>query len=169
MIQIGLAVWALIFRQDVHLESRSSVYQSFNAFIDSGQITDQNHVWNRMQGDVSVKFDFSNRCFVTWWSPSSSFAVEMLWRPRNRRFQWVEYPVVVLQPPWAWFGGQAGSLRSRLPGSARGRYQVAVAGHRLLCHRPLLIPSECCRLETRENMWRLLTFWLNLIVFFSFL
>lgn len=51
-IQIGLAAWTLILRQDVHSESRGFVYRSFNEFIDSGLITDQNHVWNRMQSDV---------------------------------------------------------------------------------------------------------------------
>lgn len=35
------------------MESRGYVYRSFNEFIDSGLITDQNHVWNRMQGSVS--------------------------------------------------------------------------------------------------------------------
>lgn len=54
MVQIALAVWALIFRQEVHLDSRGYVYQSFNAFIESGQITDQNHIWNRMQGEVRI-------------------------------------------------------------------------------------------------------------------
>lgn len=66
VIQCGLAGWTLVFRQDLHLESRGFVYQSFNQFIDSGQITDQNHVWNRMQADVrmSRRWECVERAFV---------------------------------------------------------------------------------------------------------
>lgn len=89
VIQCGLAGWTLVFRQDLHLESRGFVYQSFNQFIDSGQITDQNHVWNRMQADVRMRRRWEcverERAFVN--SSLISFPVEMLRRPWNCRLQ----------------------------------------------------------------------------------
>lgn len=59
IMQVGVAVWTVMLRQDIHLESRGFVYQSFNEFIDGGQITDQNHMWNRIQGDVSGGLNIS--------------------------------------------------------------------------------------------------------------
>lgn len=41
-----------MLRQDLHLDARGFVYQSFNQFVDGGHIADQDHIWNRMQSDV---------------------------------------------------------------------------------------------------------------------
>lgn len=58
VVQLLLAGYVLVLRRDIHLQSRNKAYKSFIEYMDSGQISDQNHVWNRLQADVCIQFCF---------------------------------------------------------------------------------------------------------------